>query len=152
MDTSHASPADRDALEHLADRLHSAAIHLLRTLRKQDDAAGVTAPHLSALSVLVFGGGPRTLGELAAAEQVTPPSMTRIVRNLEQGGLAVREPDPSDGRVARVRATAEGERVLREGRRRRVAELAGRLAALTAEERDTLERAAALLDRVVRGG
>src|ERR671933_1067936 len=74
-----------------ADRLHSAAIHLLRRVRRQDDASGLTAPRLSALSVIVFGG-PLTLGALAAAEQVRPPTMTRIVQALEEAGLVVREP------------------------------------------------------------
>jgi DNA-binding MarR family transcriptional regulator len=139
-----------EELERVADRLHSASIHLLRQLRREDDAAGITAPHLSALSVLVFGGA-KTLGELAAAEQVRPPSMTRTVRGLEEAGLAVREPDPTDRRIAWVRATPEGERVLREGRARRVASLAARLQALDAEELAALERAAALVERVLRG-
>lgn len=140
-----------DELERVADRLHSASIRLLRQLRREDDATGITAPHLSALSVLVFGG-PQTLGELAAAEQVKPPSMTRTIRGLEEAGLAVREADPLDGRVAWVRATPEGARVLHAGRARRVASLAGRLQALDAEELAALERAAGLLERVLRGG
>jgi DNA-binding MarR family transcriptional regulator len=139
-----------EELERVADRLHSASIHLLRQLRREDDATGITAPHLSALSVLVFGGA-KTLGELAAAEQVRPPSMTRTVRGLEEAGLAVREPDPTDRRIAWVRATPEGERVLREGRARRVASLAARLQALDAEELAALEHAAALVERVLRG-
>jgi DNA-binding MarR family transcriptional regulator len=139
-----------EELERIADRLHSASIRLLRQLRREDDATGITAPHLSALSVLVFGG-PRTLGELAAAEQVKPPSMTRTIRGLEEAGLAVREADPLDGRVAWVRATPEGARVLHEGRARRVASLAARLRALDAEELAALERAAGLLERVLRG-
>src|SRR6266480_6205271 len=94
-----------------ADRFHSAAIHALRHVRREDPASGLSAARLSALSVLVFGG-PRTLGELAAAERVRPPTMTNIVRGLEDAGLVRREGDPSDGRVARVRATAKGERIL----------------------------------------
>ncbi len=90
MTTEDMDGVEAARAERVADRLHSASIHLLRRLRRQDDASGVTAPHLSALSVLVFGGA-RTLGELAAAEQVTPPSMTRIVRNLEAGGLVARK-------------------------------------------------------------
>ena len=121
-----------EELERIADRLHSASIRLLRQLRREDDASGTTAPHLSALSVLVFGG-PQTLGELAAAEQVKPPSMTRTIRGLEEAGLAVREADPLDGRVAWVRATTEGARVLHAGRARRVSSLAARLLALDAE-------------------
>ncbi|MBW3571247.1 MAG: MarR family transcriptional regulator [Gemmatimonadetes bacterium] len=135
--------------ERLADRLHSASIHLLRRLRRQDDASGVTAPHLSALSVLVFGGA-RTLGELARAEQVRPPSMTRIIRNLERDGLVVREPHPHDRRSVRLRATDAGRRVLEEGRARRVHSLASRLRALSADELACLERAAALMEGIVR--
>jgi DNA-binding MarR family transcriptional regulator len=133
----------------VADRLHSASIHLLRRVRRQDDESGVTAPHLSALSVLVFGGA-RTLGELAAAEQVTPPSMTRIVRNLEAGGLVERQPDGADRRIVRVTATERGRRVLLEGRRRRVAELVARLEDLGDEDLQTLARAAELIERVLR--
>jgi DNA-binding MarR family transcriptional regulator len=129
----------------VADRLHSASIHLLRRVRRQDDESGVTAPHLSALSVLVFGGA-RTLGELAAAEQVTPPSMTRIVRNLEADGLVERETDPDDRRVARVRATEKGREILQAARTRRIADLTGRLAALDDADLATLERAAEIIE------
>src|SRR5688500_9737859 len=145
---SDAGDADARA-ERLADRLHSASIHLLRRLRRRDDESGVTAPHLSALSVLVFGGA-RTLGELAEAEQVRPPSITRIVRNLEADGLVEREADPADRRVSRVRATEKGRRILEEGRRRRISALAARLRTVDAADLDTLERAAELIERVVR--
>ena len=138
-----------DRFERVADRLHSASIHLLRRVRRQDDETGVTAPHLSALSVLVFAGA-RTLGELAEAEQVRPPSITRIVRNLEADGLVEREPDPADRRVVRVRATDEGRRMLEEGRRRRISDLAARLRTVDADDLDTLERAAELIERIVR--
>ena len=97
----------------MADRLHSAAIHLLRRLRKQDEAAGLGAARLSALSVVVFGG-PLTLGELAAAEQVRPPTMTRIVAGLEEAGLVARETDARDRRVVRVTATGRGRRLMEE--------------------------------------
>src|SRR5574339_108325 len=85
----------------LADRWHSLAIHLLRRLRREDVNAGLTGPRLSALSVVVFGGL-ITLGDLAAAEQVKPPTMTRLVRALEEEGLVRREADASDGRVVRL--------------------------------------------------
>jgi len=139
-----------DRAERLADRLHSASIHLLRRVRRQDDAAGLSAPHLSALSVLVFAG-PRTLGELAAAEQVRPPSMTRVVQNLEREGLVEREPDAGDRRVVRIRATERARRILDESRRRRVRSLADRLRTLSDADTATLERAAELLDAVTRG-
>src|SRR5918993_886010 len=85
------------SLTTLADQLHSAAIHLLRGLRGQDAASGLTAPRLSALSVLVFGG-PRTVSALAAAEQVRVPTMTRLVQGLKREGLVTSEVDPSDRR------------------------------------------------------
>ena len=139
----------RVALQGLADRLHSAAIHLLRGLRRVDDATGLTAPRLSALSVLVFAG-PRTLGELAAAEQVRPPTMTRLVQALERDGLVARAADPADGRVVRLRATAAGRRILESGRRRRIEALERRLALLPEADLELLGRAAALLESVAR--
>jgi len=149
MTTEDSSRAATRRVGEVADRLHSASIHLLRRVRRQDDESGVTAPHLSALSVLVFGGA-RTLGELATAEQVTPPSMTRIVRNLEAEGLVERQTDAADRRVVRVSATESGREVLLEGRRRRVAELAARLDTLGDDELETLARAAELIERVLR--
>src|SRR5579883_2562006 len=116
--------------EQLADRLHSVAIHLLRRVRHQDDASGLTAPKLSALSVIVFGG-PLTLGALAAAEQVRPPTITRIVAALEEQGLVTREAGPDDRREVFVRATPAGTKLLEAGRARRVDMLARRLAALS---------------------
>ena len=134
----------------MADRLHSAAIHLLRRLRKEDDASGLSAPRLSALSVIVFGG-PLTLGQLAAAEQVRPPTMTRVVAALEAAGLVVREVDSADRRVVRLRATDAGTRLLQEGRSRRVETLTQAVAALPADEQATLARAAGILERISRG-
>lgn len=133
--------------QRTADRLHSAAIHLLRRLRAEDDATGLSAPRLSALSVLVFAG-PLPLGELAAAEQVSAPTMSRLVKGLEGEGLVTRSPDPEDGRVRRVEATVEGRRVLMEGKRRRVERLAGELDALPPEKRRILDTAAGILERL----
>jgi DNA-binding MarR family transcriptional regulator len=132
-----------------ADRLHAAAIHLLRRLRTEDDASGLSAPRLSALSVVVFGG-PITLSDLAAAEQVRPPTISRLVRELEHDGLVEVVRDPIDRRVRRARATAKGRRVLREGRARRVRRLADDLARLSGAERGVLERAAEVLERLAR--
>src|SRR5215831_16597733 len=129
-----ASPAD------LADRLHSAAIHLLRRLRREDDASGLPAPQLSALSVIVFAG-PVTLGALADAEQVRPPTITRLVDRLEAAGLVNRVPDPADGRIARVTATPKGVKLLHDGRRRRVASLAASLRDLPEKEQLALAKA-----------
>ncbi|MEA2766389.1 MAG: hypothetical protein QOK07_2793 [Gemmatimonadaceae bacterium] len=134
---------ERDALA-LADQLHSAAIHLLRQLRKEDDASGLSAPRLSALSVVVFGG-PVTLGQLARTEQVKPPTMTRIVTGLEKVGLVRREGDKHDKRLTRIHATPRGQKVLAAGRARRVELLARGVEKLSATELADLGRAAQLL-------
>ena len=131
-----------------ADRFHSAAIHALRHVRRADPESGLSAARLSALSVLVFGGA-RTLGELAAAEQVRAPTMTRIVRSLEEAGLVARASDPDDGRVVRLRATAKGERVMWQGRERRVAQLAELLARLSPAEVARVQEAAELVEQAL---
>jgi DNA-binding MarR family transcriptional regulator len=135
-------------LERTAVRLHAAAIHLLRRLRTEDAATGMSPARLSALSVLVFGG-PRTMGELAEAEQVTPPTMTRLVAGLVEAGLVERRPDPGDGRVVRVHATSGARQVLEAGRDRRVAHLAGLLERLAVEDVAVVDRATELLERVL---
>src|SRR6187551_599349 len=119
--------------DELAERWHSLAIHLLRRLRREDVKAGLTGPRLSALSVVVFGG-PITLGDLAAAEQVRAPTMTRIVQALEHQGFVRRERDATDRRLFRVEATPKGRALLLEGRNRRVDAFAHRLEALTRTE------------------
>src|SRR2546427_11641056 len=106
------SLANRELLA-TADQLHSAAIHLLRRLRVRDRESGIGPAQLSALSVLVFGG-PRSLGELAAAEQVRPPTMSRIVTGLERAGL-VRRHATEDGRRGRLEASATGRKILGAG-------------------------------------
>ena len=135
----------------VAQMLHSAAIHLLRRLRVEDRASGLTAPRLSALSVVVFAG-PLRMGDLAAAEQVRPPTISRLVKEMERDGLVRRVPDPGDERVQQVQATAKGRRVLEEGRRRRVHRLASDLADLPPRELKALARGAELLDRIARRG
>jgi DNA-binding MarR family transcriptional regulator len=134
--------------ERAADRLHSAAIHLLRLLREEDAASGVSAARLSALSVVVFAG-PVTLGRLAEAEQVRPPTISGIVSGLERDGLVRRRPDPHDRRVQWVHATAKGRRVLSRARQRRIQAFVSRLRGLSREELATLERAAELIEEAV---
>ena len=99
--------------------------------------------------MIVFGG-PITLGALATAEQVRPPTMTRLVQSLEQDGLITREAVASDARAVMIRATPRGAKLLGEGRTRRVKRLATDLAALEAAELHLLARAAVLLERVTR--
>ena len=133
----------------IADRLHSLAIHLLRRVARSDQQGGVTGPRLSVLSVLVLGGGPRTMGELAAAEHVRPPTMTRLVQAMQAEGLVARAPAPHDARVVRIRATKAGERVLQEARTRRLAALRTMLAGLSPTELSTVQRAVAMLEPLV---
>jgi len=137
--------------EELAARVHSAALHLLRRLAQDDRATGVSAPRLSALSVLVFGG-PRTIGELAGIEGVTPPTMTRLVAAMVADGLIDRREDPADRRVVRVQASATGRSLLLAGRDRRVATLAAMVKPLTAKERRRLDAAAATIERMLAPG
>jgi DNA-binding MarR family transcriptional regulator len=131
----------------VADALHSAAIHLLRGVRKEDERTGVGPARLSALSVLVFGG-PMRLTDLARIEQVKPPTMTKVVAGLEAGGLVRRRADAGDARAVRLEATARGTKLLQEGRRRRVERLGAALQALAPEDLDVLARAATLIERV----
>jgi DNA-binding MarR family transcriptional regulator len=148
MTTSRRTSPTRE-VGRVADRLHSAAIHLLRRLRTEDEALGISAPRLSALSVLVFAG-PKRIGELARVEQVEPPTMTRLVDGLVRDGLVVREPDPDDARAVRVRATPTGYRTLRRGRARRVETLRTRLATLSPTELAALGEGVEVLERIIR--
>jgi DNA-binding MarR family transcriptional regulator len=135
--------------EEIAGQLHSLAIHLLRKLRREDDSSGLNAPRLSALSVIVFGG-PITLGDLAAAEQVQPPTMTRIVKALEEQGLVIKKKSETDARSIQLMATPAGRKLLLEGRERRVRALARQIEELNTSEQKTLGQAAAILQEVVR--
>ena len=134
--------------DRVAERLHAAAIHLLRRLRRQDGAMGLTPARASALSIMVFGGRV-TIGQLAQAEQVSAPTMTRLVVGMERDGLVRRDGDPNDGRIVWLEATAKGRRILHAGRERRVAALAEDLSGLDAAERGTLAAAVAILERLV---
>lgn len=140
----------RDAIpdEELSARLHSAALHLLRRLAREDRATGVSAPRLSGLSVLVIGG-PRTIGSLAAIEGVTPPTMTRLVAAMVADGLIERLADPADRRVVRVQASETGRTLLLTGRDRRVSTLAAMIAPLTPKERRRLDSAAEIMERML---
>ena len=139
------SPAETSP-PNLHSRLRLAVLRLSRRLRQQ--AAGqVTASQLSALSAL-SKRGELTLGELAAIEQIAPPSMTRIASRLEERDLVERRADPTDRRVARVAITPAGAQLLEETRTRRDAYLAERLQQFTEDERATLDKALPLLERL----
>jgi len=149
MDASSGTSPAQEA-DEVADRLHSAAIHLLRRVRVRDVELGLSGPRLSALSVVVLAG-PLTVGELAAAEQVRSPTMTRLVDGLEGEGLVTREPNPADARSVLVRATDTGRLVLSRGRAARIEDLAARLMALAPEDLANLREASALIERVAGG-
>ncbi len=117
-------------------------------MRKQDVATGEGPARLSALSVLVFGG-PKTLGELAAAEQVKPPTMSRIVAGLARSRLIEVTADPHDARRMRIRATAKGTRLLQQGRERRIAYLASHLDRLTPDSLAKLGEAVEILRKLL---
>lgn len=132
-----------------ADRIHSAAIHLLRRVREVDARAmGISPARASALSVLVFGGT-CSLTELAEAEQVTPATMSKLVTALEQAKLVRRYPDVNDARAIRLEATAKARRVLERGRARRLDVLEGLLADASRAEVDAVRAAAAVLDQAL---
>jgi DNA-binding MarR family transcriptional regulator len=142
------SPPRRDR-QDAAERLHSAAIHLLRAVRKVDAAMGLGPAKSSALSVLVFGGA-KSLGELAAAEGVKPPSMTRVVQELVAGGLVRRTPDKADRRAVRLEATAKATRILKEGRSRRAALLAQWIEQLDDQEFAKIAAVLPVLEKLLR--
>jgi DNA-binding MarR family transcriptional regulator len=129
-----------------ANRLHSAAIHLLRWVRLADRESGLTPERLSVLSILVFAG-PRTVGELAELEMISAPAVSRTLNGLEESGLVTRERDDSDRRVVRVIATAKGRRLMDGARARRLRRMAVRLEGLEARELAVLEAAASILER-----
>ena len=142
-----APPTDDD----LAPRLHSAVLHLLRRLSREDRASGESPARLSALSVLVFGG-PRPIGRLAKDEGVSAPTMTRLVAGLERDGLVTRTADKDDRRSLRVAATDRGREILVAGRARRVAALDQLLADVRPRDRATLEAAVRVIEERLLGG
>lgn len=146
MPPRRASPA---SAHPVAEPLHRGALHLLRTLRREDAASGVSPARLSALSVLVFGG-PCTLGALAAAEGVSAATMSRLVTELERDGWVVRHTDPTDARSARLEPSASARKLLLDGRARRLAALSNGLRALAAADRRAIERALPALERLVQ--
>ncbi|HEX6234668.1 MAG TPA: MarR family transcriptional regulator [Jiangellaceae bacterium] len=131
----------------LASALRVSVMRLARRLRYEREDTSLTLNQLSAMGTLARLG-PITLGELAAAERIQPPSMTRIVSALEARGLVTREPDAQDRRLVIVRLAEEGKQMLAADRRRRDAWLNHRLRELTADEREALRRAAPVLEKL----
>ena len=134
----------------VADRLHSAAIHLLRRARRTDPLTGVSPAQLSALSVLM--SGPKTLGDLAAAEQVRPPTMSRLVSEMERAGVARKVTDRDDARVIRVHATPKGLRALSRGRSMRIEAIERLMSELDADELRDVERAVRAIEKLLSQG
>jgi len=144
------TPPLPEGLEHsrrnqVANRLHSAATHLLRRARLEDRKSGLSPERLSLLSVLVFAG-PRTASELADIEMVSRPAITRTLNALEQAGLVRRRRSEADRRTAVVSATTHGRRLMEQGRERRVLRIAEELASLKAEDLATLDAASRVLE------
>jgi DNA-binding MarR family transcriptional regulator len=131
----------------LAEALHRAAIGLLRGIKTADQETGLSPPRLSALSVLVFAG-PQSLASLAKAEGVKPPTMSKLVAELEADGLVEKSPDPEDRRGLVIAATALGRKIMLQGRDRRLALLQDRLAPLSAREIALLSSAAPVLLKI----
>ncbi|GAA1638407.1 MarR family transcriptional regulator [Saccharothrix algeriensis] len=135
--------------EELTERLRDAITRLNRRLRQERPVGDLTVTQLSALTSLRIGGA-LTPRELSEAERVQPPTMTKIVAKLEERGLISRTPHPTDGRQVLLSPSDQGLAVLEDYQRVRDEWLAGKLAELTAVERETVARAAALLERLAR--
>ena len=143
------SEREGDSRAVLADRLHSLAIHLLRRVRRGDDAAGLSAPRLSALSVVIYRG-PISLTELAKAESVTAPTMTRLVQALVKSGLVEKSVDEADNRAVLLRATPAGRETLDVARARRLATIEELLSQLDPDDAKNVERAVSVLEPLLR--
>jgi len=131
----------------VANRLNSAAIHLLRRIARDDGVDGVTGARLSALSVLVYGG-PMSNGSLARRERVSTPTMTRLVDALVRDGYVGRADVPEDRRQTRLTPTDAGRALMERGRARRIERLAAELALLSTADLATLEGALDVLERM----
>ena len=141
--------AERGTAEQLAISLREAIMRLNRRLRQARAVGDLTFSQLSALTSLQLAGA-LTPRELADVERVQPPTMTKIVGKLEERGLVLRTPHPTDRRQVILAATEEGRAVYAQFEKARNEWLALQLAELTPEERDTLERAAQILQQVAR--
>jgi len=128
----------------VANRLHSAAIYLLRRARVADRETGLSSERLSLLSVLVYAG-PHTLSGLADVEQVSRPAISRSVKALVNDGLVRRERHSNDRRSVTVHATRDGRRLMERGRRRRLERIAADLGELDDKQLKALTRAADIL-------
>ncbi len=148
---SRTSSTDAGALSaetNLAAQLRMSVARLHRRLRQSADP-GLTISQLSALAS-IERAGPITLGDLARAEQVQPPTMTALAGKLEAAGLVERSIDVTDRRVHRVTVSAEGTRLLARHRKQKNAYLERRLATLSESDRATLRRASEIMEELTR--
>jgi DNA-binding MarR family transcriptional regulator len=141
---------EKERVWQVADHLHSAAIHLLRRLRIQDMASGIGPAKLSALSVLVFSGRALALAELARAEQVKNPTMSRLVAAMEDDGLVRTMPATNDARSIQITPTAKGRKLLLAGKQRRVDSLAKALENLSEKQMEEMQQATEMLREIIR--
>jgi DNA-binding MarR family transcriptional regulator len=133
--------------QELAARLRLAVMRLARRLRQQSEA-NVTPSMLSALSNIEYRQ-PVTLGTLAEAERVTPPTMTKIVARLEDAGLITRTPDPGDRRVGLLSLSPEGVRFIARNRNAKNAYLARKLRKLSPDEAARLQAAVGVIEKIL---
>lgn len=136
------------SIEDVGRSLHSAAIHLLRRVRTQDEALGVGPAQLSALSVVVFGG-PISLNDLAKAELVKPPTMSRIIDALVKEGLVKRDVNKTDRRAIVISAMARGTSLMHEGRSRREQALVELLKPLKKSDLESLKKAVEIISKIL---
>jgi DNA-binding MarR family transcriptional regulator len=141
---------EKERVWQLADQLHSAAIHLLRRLRIQDLASGIGPAKLSALSVLVFSGRPLSLADLARAEQVKNPTMSRLISAMEREGLVRTAAAKDDARSIQISPTAKGKDLLLAGKQRRITSLTQALGDLSQKQISEMQKATDLLRELIR--
>ncbi len=139
--------ATRTTIAELASQLRPALLRLTRLVRIQRVDMSVTLTQLSAMGTL-RKSGPMSAGELAACERVQPPSMTKVIANLEERGLVRREVHPTDRRQAVIEITAAGDALLESERRSRDAWLSRQLATLSTEERALIQRAIPIMEKL----
>jgi DNA-binding MarR family transcriptional regulator len=128
----------------------TAAVRLTRRLRAEDRGARLTGPQASALAVVVHAKRIK-VSDLATLEQVSRPTISKTVQDLEAAGLVRRQQDAQDGRVSWLEPTRKGEALLAEGQARRIAPLVRQLEGLSAEDRKVLSKALVLLQALTEG-
>lgn len=122
---------------------------IARTARRMRQEAGAGSPSKIAALVTLERHGPMSPSDLAAHEQIQRPTATRLIARLEEDGVVERSSDPADGRRTLIALSPAGHALLGESRTRKDAYLAERLRGLDEDERDTLERAAQILERLL---